>query len=115
MVTARITYLEGDQAKMTRLLRFKSKQHVWRYVDRFYPTCVCVAFISSLRKRIKFFLLNLRYGLKFGYPICCILHYCLDGLIAVPSALMRYSDRTQYVECAYHVKRNGGVQPFPIA
>ena len=34
--------------------------------------------------------LELRLGLHYGYPLCCIVHYCWDGVWGWPSSMTRW-------------------------
>jgi hypothetical protein len=35
-------------------------------------------------------LIDWRNGRRFGYPLCCILHYLWDGLMGWPSGMVRW-------------------------
>jgi len=45
--------------------------------------------------------------LRFHYPVCCVLNFCIDEILRRPSWQLRYSDRTEYIECAIHIRLNG--------
>jgi hypothetical protein len=49
---------------------------------------------------------DFRLGLGYGYPLCCVLHYCWDGIWGWPSSMTRWnqiatdpSDRLPCVPC----------------
>jgi hypothetical protein len=45
-------------------------------------------------------------GLKYGYPVCCVLNYALDALLGIPSGITRGEKvdlkSGTYVPCHYH-------------
>jgi hypothetical protein len=44
---------------------------------------------SGIVNRIARAIHSARDGLKFGYPLCCVLNYSLDLLLGIPSGLSR--------------------------
>ena len=43
-----------------------------------------------VRERAKLLVHDLRLGLRYGYPACCITHYCWDALWGRPPAMTRW-------------------------
>jgi len=78
-----------------------------------YGKTVVISFSISLQKRIVKALNDFIAGIHYKYPICCTLNFCIDTILDRPSAQLRYSKRTEYVECWMHIKKNGK-QEIPI-
>jgi hypothetical protein len=68
---------------------------------------VVIGFSLPLWKRVMRVLRDFVGGVCSGYPFCCIFQYCLDRLFDRPSAQLRWSNRTEYVECWVHIRKNG--------
>ena len=49
---------------------------------------------------------DLMLGLRYGYPLCCVLNFTLDSLRGIPSGLSRgesYNEKLgSYVPCEFH-------------
>ena len=78
-----------------------------------YGKTVVIGFSLPLQKRIVKALNDFIAGIHYKYPICCVLNFCIDTILDRPSAQLRYSKRTEYVECWMHIKKNGK-QAIPI-
>lgn len=60
--------------------------------------------ILRIKMNAKQALIDLRDGLLSGYPVCCILHYCLDSLIGNKYAtVIRYVKGLEYAPCRLHM------------
>ena len=81
--------------------------------ERDYGKTLVIGFQISLLERLLKAINDLVAGLRYHYPICCIINYCVDRILDRPSAQLRWSSRTDYVECAWHVRRNGGKEEIP--
>jgi len=46
-------------------------------------------------------------GIRFKFPVCCVLNFCVDSLLGRPSAQLRWNDTTDHVPCAVHLRRYG--------
>jgi len=113
MVKARIVYTdERGISKASRILRFRDMNEATAFANQYYPSWKMIWGCLPWHKRILYFFGNLIMGLKYGYPICCALHFGVDDLLCVPSGCIRYSKRVPWVECGWHIQVNGGVQPF---
>ncbi len=72
-----------------------------------YGKTILIGFSLPFKKRILKAVNDLIAGIRYHYPICCVLNFCLDTLLDRPSAQLRYSDRTDYVECFLHIRKYG--------
>lgn len=80
----------------------------YKQADRMgFGRTVVIGFSLPLWKRIVRVLRDFVEGVCSGYPICCVFHFCLDVALDRPSAQLRFSKRTEYVECWFHVRKNG--------
>jgi hypothetical protein len=43
-------------------------------------------------------------GIRYKYPVCCVLNFCIDSLLGRPSAQLRWNDTTDHVECFLHAR-----------
>jgi hypothetical protein len=56
---------------------------------------------TQITKSIK----DLINGIKYGYPLCCIIQFSLDTLRNLPiQATLRYTDTVDYVPCNLHIR-----------
>lgn len=78
-----------------------------------YGRTLVIGFPYPFIKRIQRVITDFKAGIDSKYPICCVLNYCIDTLLNRPSAQLRWSNRTEYVECELHVRLNGGRQVIP--
>jgi len=115
MIKLAITYIDEKGFGKAKTFNFPVDFDVDNWLDRHYPTCFGVHFPKPLRRRIKGAIEDFIVGIKDGYPICCIIHFCIDNILGLFPGITRYSDRTEYVECWLCLKRNGGVQRYPRA
>lgn len=69
---------------------------------------------SSFLERILMAIRDFKVGVfRFHYPICCVINFCIDDILKRPCCVIRWSNRTGYVECAYHIRANGGTEEIP--
>ena len=62
----------------------------------------------EFRKAVKHF----KLGIKYHYPICCILHFCIDSLMGkLPGKerrkILKRKDNSFYVPCVIHSLSDG--------
>ncbi len=59
---------------------------------------------------------NWREGRRYGYPICCIAHFCWDGLIGWPSGVVRWHqiDYTRCSRCVPCGLLHPADSPYPV-
>ncbi|MDH5447606.1 MAG: hypothetical protein OEX01_01185 [Candidatus Bathyarchaeota archaeon] len=81
--------------------------------ERRYGRTIVIGFRSPFLKRLIKAANDCINGMRYHYPICCIVNFCMDRILDRPSAQLRWSRRTDYVECAWHVRRNGGRKKIP--
>ena len=43
-------------------------------------------------------------GIRFKFPVCCVLNFCIDSLLGRPSAQLRWNNTTDHVECFLHAR-----------
>jgi hypothetical protein len=44
-------------------------------------------------------------GIKYRYPICCVIQFCLDMILNRPSTQLRWNSKTDYVPCSLCLRR----------
>lgn len=44
---------------------------------------------------------------EYKFPVCCVVNFCIDDLLDRPSALLRWSNRTDHIECFVHIRKRG--------
>jgi hypothetical protein len=72
-----------------------------------YGKTVLIGFSLPLKNRILKAVKAFLAGIHYGYPLCCILNFCIDSLLDRPAAQLRWSDKTEFVECCFHVRKHG--------
>ena len=72
-----------------------------------YGKTVLIGFSLPFHKRMLKAVNDLIAGIHYRYPICCTVNFCMDTLLDRPSAQLRYSEKTDYVECFAHIRRHG--------
>jgi hypothetical protein len=57
-------------------------------------------------RRMKFFLRHFINGVKYGYPLCCIINFCIDSIVGLPSGISRGVRHRLggYVPCRLHTR-----------
>ena len=43
-------------------------------------------------------------GVRYKFPVCCVLNFCIDNLLGRPSTQLRWGDNTDHVECFLHAR-----------
>lgn len=81
--------------------------------DRGYGKTVVIVYELPLLKRIVKTVEGFLDGIRSDYPICCVVNFCIDRMLGRPCTQLRWSSRTEYVECSWHVRRNGGKEKIP--
>ncbi|MGD0175610.1 MAG: hypothetical protein ABSC50_02155 [Candidatus Bathyarchaeia archaeon] len=55
------------------------------------------------------------FGLRYGYPLCCVLNFTIDSLIGIPSGVSRgesYNTKVgPYVPCHFHKRVKHALTP----
>lgn len=74
--------------------------------QRGYGKTLIIGFQIPFLKRILKAGTDLVAGLRYHYPICCVINYCIDTILDRPSAQLRWSSRANYVECAWHIRKS---------
>jgi hypothetical protein len=82
----------------------------YEYADRIgkekgYGETVLIRFSLPFKNRILKAVRDFFAGIKYRYPACCIISFAVDTVLDRPSAQLRYSDKTDYVECFAHIRR----------
>jgi len=72
--------------------------------ERGYGEIVLIGFSLPFKKRIQKAILDFFTGFRYKYPACCILNFAFDTVLDRPSAQLRWSDKTDHVECFLHAK-----------
>jgi hypothetical protein len=72
--------------------------------EKGYGETVVIHDPSSFQCRLLTVVSDFVSGVRYKYPVCCVLNFCIDSLLGRPSAQLRWSDGTDYVECFYHVR-----------
>ena len=81
--------------------------------ERGYGRTVVIGYELPLPKRMVKAVTDFFEGIRSNYPICCVINFCIDRILARPSVQLRWSSRTEYVECTWHLRRNGGKEEIP--
>lgn len=113
MIKLVIAYIDENGFGKVKKVNFPDDFYVDKWIDHHYPTCFAEYSRKPLKHRIKGAIEDIVTGLKSRYPICCIINFVFDDLLDLPSPVLRYSDRTEHVECWLCLKRNGGKQRYP--
>jgi hypothetical protein len=79
--------------------------------EKGYGKTILIGFSLPFRKRILKAINDFIAGIHYGYPLCCVLNFCIDTLLNRPCAQLRYSDK-EYVECFMHIRKHGK-NPIP--
>ena len=45
-------------------------------------------------------------GVRYKFPVCCVLNFCIDNLLGRPSAQLRWTDKTDHIPCFVHSKKH---------
>jgi hypothetical protein len=77
-----------------------------------YGKTLFISYPQPLKKRLLKSIKDLKNGIKYHYPICCILNFCTDTILNRPSHPLRYTESTNYVVCTIHHKKYGK-KPIP--
>jgi hypothetical protein len=75
--------------------------------EKGYGETVVIRDQSSFQCRLLTLVNDFVSGIRCKYPVCCVLNFCIDSLLGRPSAQLRWSDGTDYVECFLHARRHG--------
>ena len=75
-----------------------------------YGRAILIGFSLPFRKRMWKALNDLIAGLRYRYPLCCVLNFCIDTMLDRPCAQLRYSEK-EYVECFVHVRYSKRIIP----
>lgn len=67
------------------------------------------------RRRLGRVLEDWRQGRRYGYPLCCVAHYCWDSLVGWPSGVIRWHqiDYMQWERCVPCGIFHAGDSPHP--
>ncbi len=76
--------------------------------------CLCGLRLQILDRLIKS-KRDVKLGLDYGYPLCCVLNFTIDSLLGVPSGLSRgeaYDEKLgSYVPCEFHKRVKHSLTP----
>lgn len=70
-------------------------------------TVIIRSLSSSFKNRVQQAIRDIFNGIRSGYPICCVVNFSIDALLARPSAQLRWNDITDYVPCVLHARAYG--------
>ena len=72
--------------------------------EKGYGETVLIGFSLPFKNRILKAALDFFAGIRYNYPACCVLNFCIDTVLDRPSAQLRWNDRTDHVECFLHAR-----------
>lgn len=107
--TMRVLVVWQKETKITykRFSTILSYEHADRIgKEKGYGETVLVGLSLPLKNRILKAAKDFFAGIHYGYPSCCIVNFCMDVLLDRPAAQLRWSDKTDYVECFLHVRKH---------
>lgn len=58
-----------------------------------YGKAILIGFSLPFRKRMRKALNDLIAGLRYRYPLCCVINFCIDTILDRPCAQLRYSEK----------------------
>ena len=62
----------------------------------------------NMKPNTKGFLIDLREGIRYKYPLCCILQFCFDTLLTrIDQRTLRHISGLGHVPCSLHLKAYG--------
>jgi hypothetical protein len=72
--------------------------------EKGYGETVVIRFRTSFQRQLLTFVNDLVSGIRYKFPVCCVLNFCIDNLLGRPSAQLRWGDNTVHIECFVHAK-----------
>jgi len=109
-----VVWQNGDKITYkhySTLLNYEDTDRIGK--ERGYGETVVIGFSLPFSNRILKAMQDFYAGIKYHYPVCCILNFCIDGVLDRPSAQLRWSDETEYVECFLHIRKRCK-KPIPL-
>jgi len=91
--------------RFSTILSYENADRIGK--EKGYGETVLIGLSLPFRNRIIKAMKDFRAGMYYKYPICCVLNFCFDVLLDRPSAQLRWSDKTDFVECCFHVRKHG--------
>lgn len=105
---ARIVWQNGNKITYKHLsdsLDYEDADKIGK--EKGYGQTVFIGTSLPFKRRILNTLKDFRAGVFSKFPICCVLNFCFDDLLDKPSAQLRWSNKTDYVECCFHIRKHG--------
>jgi hypothetical protein len=91
--------------RFSTILSYEHADRIGKEKD--YGETILVGFSAPFKNRIGKAARDMLAGFRYKFPACCIIHFCIDAVLDRPSAQLRWNDKTEFVECCFHVRKRG--------